>query len=805
MKNKYICIHGHFYQPPRENAWLESIEHQESAAPFHDWNERINQECYAPNAAARVLDTEGLIVKIRNNYNRISFNFGPTLLSWLEEHDPETYHLLLKADLRSRELFGGHGNALAQVHGHLIMPLCNHRDKITQVQWGIRDFEHRFGRYPEGMWLAETAVDIESLEVLAAHGIAFTVLAPRQAKALRKLGTDTTWSPVNTDTLDTTRPYWCNLPSGRRIALYFYHGGISQGVAFEGLLNNGKAFAGRLMSGFRDDQSVQLVHIATDGESYGHHHRFGEMALADALNYIEEASPAKLTNYGQFLALFPPEWEIQIHENSSWSCVHGVERWRSNCGCNSGKPGWHQEWRGPLRSTLNWLRDQLTQPFEKEMSNLTQDPWLTRNHYIDVLLNRSDAEIARFIAKTCKRKLSEKEEVHLLRLLEMQRHCILMFTSCGWFFDEISGIETNQILQYALRAMDYAEDIFGIKLHHEFEERLSLAPSNVLKNGAISYLTNVVPTRVSLKNVAMHFAVSSLFEDDPFKIELFNYIVTPSVFEKHEAGQMRMSVGKLIIRSLVTHFERTFSFAVLYLGQHHIIGNIAEDMPNQTFEQMHKQLKLAFISSNLGSMISEMQKFFGPEKFTISSLFYDQKREIIARITEQSLMPAHEALEETYLKNYPIMQALEENKLPLPTSWRNIAAQVLQNRLLKFMRTGGEVKTLVNIEKDAVRWHVKMSMDAETLFVIKERVYRNMTDLLNQDAPLPLLLETIGILQSVKKMGLSLDFGRAQNYFFLMAKPYRKGTKQFELAEYEEAFTQLGDLLKVNHIVTELA
>jgi alpha-amylase/alpha-mannosidase (GH57 family) len=450
---KYVCIHGHFYQPPRENAWLETVEQQESARPFHDWNDRINFECYAPNAAARILDEKGWITKIRNNYNRISFNFGPTLLTWLEENDPDAYNLIIKADIRSAERFGGHGSAIAQVHSHLIMPLCNYRDKVTQVTWGIRDFEHRFGRYPEGIWLAETAVDTETLEVLASHGIKFTVLAPRQAKAIRVLDTKngaSDWQAVSAETIDIRYPYWCQLPSGRRIALYFYHGGVAQEVAFNGLLNNGKAFAQRMSAHFSPNDEPQLMHIATDGESYGHHHRFGEMALADCLNYLEDSGQVNLTNYAQFLELFPPNKEVKIHENSSWSCVHGVERWRNDCGCNSGgNSGWHQRWRKPLRDALNWLRDQLAPLYEHEGARYLRDPWSARNEYINVILDRTEENIEVFIQKHARRKLSAEEIVTTLRLLEIQRHALIMYTSCGWFFDEISGIETNQILQYA--------------------------------------------------------------------------------------------------------------------------------------------------------------------------------------------------------------------------------------------------------------------------------------------------------------------------------------------------------------------
>jgi alpha-amylase/alpha-mannosidase (GH57 family) len=332
---RYVCIHGHFYQPPRENPWLEAIELQDSAYPYHDWNERITAECYGPNAVSRILDSQDRIVRIVNNYARISFNFGPTLLSWMERKAPEVYRAVLDADVESRARYGGHGSALAQGYNHIILPLASLRDKRTQVAWGVADFVHRFGRRPEGMWLPETAVDVESLELLAEHGIEFTVLAPRQARGVRKVG-DTAWTDVSGSRVDPSMAYRIPLPSGRSIAAFFYDGPISQGVAFEGLLHRGEQLAHRLLGAFAPARKhAQLAHIATDGETYGHHHRRGEMALAYALHYIETNKLATLTNYGQFLEKFPPTYEATVFDNSSWSCVHGVERWRSDCGCST--------------------------------------------------------------------------------------------------------------------------------------------------------------------------------------------------------------------------------------------------------------------------------------------------------------------------------------------------------------------------------------------------------------------------------------------------------------------------------------
>lgn len=814
---KYVCIHGHFYQPPRENAWLETVEQQETAHPFHDWNTRINYECYAPNAAARILDSESWIVKIRNNYNRISWNFGPTLLSWLQANDPEAYALLLKADLRSRELFGGHGSALAQVHSHLIMPLCNARDKVTQVSWGIRDFEWRFGRYPEGIWLAETAVNTETLETLAAHGIQFTILAPRQAKAVRKLATATDgktlhaqtnptpaaqpdpWQPVDAHSIDTRRPYWCLLPSGRRIALFFYHGQIAQEVAFNGLLNSGKAFAQRLTGLFDPNDEPQLAHIATDGESYGHHHRHGEMALADCLNNVEDAGLATLTNYGQFLELHPPVWEVQIHENSSWSCVHGVERWRSDCGCNSGKPGWHQRWRKPLRETLDWLRDQLSPIFEREGARLLRDPWAARNDYIEIMLDRSENTVEAFLNKHARRTLSHLEKVLVLRLLESQRFAVLMYTSCGWFFDEISGIETNQILQYALRAMDYTLDVTGQEFHAEFTRRLAAAPSNVLSNGAESFLQNVVPTRVTLERVAMHFAVASLFEEHPENLDLFNYTARVDFLEKMEAGTPQYVAGRLLIRSRLSHAERTFCFAVLYLGQQHIIGNLSGEMNRSQFEEMHERTTRAFRSANIGEVIGVLQEYFGPEKFTLSSLFADEKIEIIRRITDANLAVAERAMQEVFDKNYQLMSGIEEAKLPLPHTWHNIASYVLNAKLLQFFeyQETADIRSLRRIATDLKRWNIALTDEVNVNHAIGERVFREIEKIGLDESSLPRLRWLADVLDVVQQMGLKPSIWRSQNVFYLLTKGYRKEQWVFANEDWKDAFERLGTLLKV--------
>ena len=800
--NKFLCIHGHFYQPPRENAWLEVIEMQDSAAPFHDWNERINFECYAPNTAARILDESNYIRKIVNNYARINFNFGPTLLSWMEKADPSTYQAILDADKVSQAKFNGHGSAIAQVHSHLILPLANLRDKETQIIWGIRDFEHRFDRLPEGMWLSETAVDTETLEVLAANGIRYTILAPRQARAVRRLG-ESEWHPVNAESVETRRPYLCKLPSGRQIVLFFYHGPLAQGIAFDGLLNNGKVFAERLVRAFDDNAEPQLVHVATDGESYGHHHRHGEMALAACLHYIEEERLGTITNYGYYLEKFPPTYEAQIHEQSSWSCAHGVERWRSNCGCHTGgHPGWDQSWRGPLRDTLNWLRDELIPLFEREASVLLKDPWKARNEYIDVLLNgRREEVVEEFLQRHVrKKKLLPADKPQIIRLMEMQRQAMQMFTSCGWFFDEVSGIETLQIMQYANRAIHYAKQVGQVDLHDKFVKRLAKVPSNVDENAAESYSKRVDPSRVDLDRVGMHYAVSSLFASDPKRIEFLNYRAESEVFHRETAGNQLLTLGRTIVQSKITYSKKHFSFAVLYLVQQNIIGNISIDMDPQTFQEMCRSMIDAFQRTNLGEVIGLMQQYFGPEKYTLWHLFRDEKRRVLRQITWQSLEQAEIAFRNIYNANYQLMVGMQQSGIPVPQVFLDAVEFVVNKDLHYFFENGSlhDVQELERLIGELEKWSVKLTNAKSFKLAVSERLYAELSTLEQSSLDLENMQNLIAILETLFNAGVHLDIWKSQNLYFSMVKGYKNGEWVFASPEWEAAFRRLGDLLKIH-------
>ncbi len=457
--NRFVCIHGHFYQPPRENPWTGEVDEEVTARPYHDWNERITAECYAPNGQA-------VAGGLSASYSRMSFNFGPTLVAWLEANARETYRSILAADRASRERFSGHGSALAQAYNHAILPLANRRDKVTQVVWGIRDFERRFGRRPEGMWLPETAVDDETLEVLAEQGVAFTILSPSQAAAVREPGASE-WREVEASGIDPREPYRVPLPSGRSIAVFFYDGALSHALAFGELARDGGELAQALLSRFSEHAEPQLVHVATDGETYGHHFPGGDRALAEALEAIEGSGFARLTNYGESLERFPPRREARVVPNTSWSCAHGVARWSDDCSCSAGRPGSHA-WRRPLRQALDWLRDALAPLYEAAASALFRDPWAARDDSIDLVLDLSPASVEQFFERQAIGPLSAEERSTALGLLELQRNALLMYTSCGWFFDDPGGLETRQVLRYAARAVELAEEHLGGSLEPLF-------------------------------------------------------------------------------------------------------------------------------------------------------------------------------------------------------------------------------------------------------------------------------------------------------------------------------------------------
>jgi alpha-amylase/alpha-mannosidase (GH57 family) len=799
---RFICIHAHFYQPPRENPWLEAVEGQESAYPYHDWNERITAECYAPNAASRILDGSGHISQIVNNYSRISFNFGPTLLSWMEEKAPETYQQILDSDRESQKRFAGHGSALAQAYNHMILPLATDRDKYTQVVWGIRDFEARFGRAPEGMWLPEAAVDIGTLEVLAQLGIKFTVLAPRQAARVRKIG-GRSWKDVSGGRIDPTRAYLARLPSGKRISLFFYDGPISQGVAFEKLLDNGESFADRLKSGFSDKRTwPQLMNIATDGETYGHHHRYGEMALAAALDKIESEFNVRLSNYGEFLSKFPPEVEVQIAPNSSWSCYHGVERWRGNCGCNSGRAGWNQEWRAPLREALDYLRDRAAELFESKAAELVHDPWAARNDYIDVVLDRSAENLWFFFEKHSRRELRPEETSCALQLMEMQRHAMLMYTSCGWFFDEISGIETVQVLQYAGRVIQLAQQTTGEDLEPQFLEILSRAKSNIPEygDGARVYEMFARPAFVDLPKVGAHFAISAMF-DGHHETPMFCYDITRHDYRRLESGLARFGLGRARITSKITRECRELTFAGIHMGDQVLHAGVRDSGSDEDYVALAADAMAAFSTGDLPEVLRILDAYFGEMQYSLRSLFKDEQKRIIDIILTETLQDAEAGYHRIYQKHGPLLRFLKEMDQPIPDVLRITAQFVLNSDLVRTFQSDPVDSVRLSMLLELVKREGVQIEEAGVGFAAGNAVTRLLKKLAKDPQNGELLQHANLLVSIVQMLPFKVSYWDAQNiYYSLLQTDYPVMARRSDAASrhWVENFAALGEKLQVS-------
>lgn len=806
---RLVCIHGHFYQPPRENPWLDTIEVQDSAFPYHDWNERICAECYEPNAYARILDDKGKITSIVSNYERVSFNFGPTLLSWMSVHARRVYDLILLADKQSMLRFSGHGSALAQVYNHAILPLCSPRDQRTQVVWGVRDFAFRFGRLPEGMWLAETAVDVASLEALAKEGIRFTILAPHQAKGVRRRS-ESSYRDVSGGQVDTSMPYDVVLPSGRRIAVFFYDGQTSRAVAFEHLLNQGDKLAERLLRGFRTGQDrAQLVHIATDGETYGHHHKYGEMALAFALRTIERTDGVRLTNYGEFLAQYPPTHEVEICERTAWSCAHGIERWASDCGCNSGgSPGWHQRWRTPLRTALDLLRDRLAPLYEQATATLLSDPWRARDAYIDVTIDGRPEVRERFLRNQAKRPLTPDETARVFQLLEMQRHLLLMYTSCGWFFDDISGVEPLQNLLYAARAIQLAQTALKVDLEPAFLDVLATAESNVaaVGNGRQLYESQVRPRKVDLAKAFAHYAITSLFQRYEDPISIYGYQIEPRQQHLHRSGRLSLQLGRARVATPVTQESADLSFAVLHFGDHNLVGGVVETRGEDFLGELRKNLVEPFERADLPTVLRMIDRYFGQATYSLRELFRDDQRRILDELLRNTRAEVDDELRKIYDTHAPLLRFLTDLHAPLPPALKTAAEQSLQTAILAQLGAAspdfGEIRRLLDeVQRSGVR--LDQAAVSFALQGLLQRLSDKLRELPDSTKVLQALLDAV-VLSTTPPY--TVDLWRTQNAFYeLQQTLYREKVQRSQQSSSESQrtftwlrlFAQLGDRLSI--------
>jgi alpha-amylase/alpha-mannosidase (GH57 family) len=659
---KHLCIHGHFYQPSRENPWTDVVEVEDTASPYHDWNERVTAECYARNASSRLLDEGGRILRIVNNYAHLSYNVGPTLLRWLARHAPGTYELILEGDRVSRKDQYGHGGAIAQVFNHVIMPLATTRDRVTQVRWGIRDFERRFKRKPEGIWLPETAVDVETLEILVSHGMAFTLLAPHQAKRIRRA--EGAWKDVTEETLDVTVPYRCRLPSGRSIAIFFYHGPTSRAVAFEGLLHDGKVFADRLTSVIPDDQQARILVVASDGETYGHHHKFGDMALAYAMDRLARDGTLRIINLATFLAAHPPTHEAEIAERTSWSCVHGVERWRSDCGCNTGK-GWHQRWRGPLREGITRLAEGLSSLYETRGAQVFRDAWAARDEAVD-LLDPTPGVVEAFLSRHGAGTDSRERTRTALRLLEMQRQAMLMQSSDGWFFDDVSGAETVQILSHAARALDLARG-FGADLEEEFIGHLRRAPGNLERwpDGGAVYDHLVRRRAVGAREAAAYYVMTGLVG-----VRSQALVGTIAVTERDRAdassGSHTLGVGRVLVRSAPLDADEDVVYAVAHFGGHEVHCAVADGWDDVRYAEVRTALLDRYRKEVVSEVVRAIDQAFGSTYFTLRDLPLADRRSVLARLSERTLGNLEDVYRRLYHDNRPLMEYLRDAGAPVP-------------------------------------------------------------------------------------------------------------------------------------------
>jgi alpha-amylase/alpha-mannosidase (GH57 family) len=794
MKDAFVAIHGHFYQPPRENPWLDIIETEENAYPFHDWNERIALECYRPNAHARILDGKGKILEIVNNYSFISFNFGPTLLPWLEKHFSSVYQKILEADREGLRRFG-YGNAIAQVYNHIIMPLAIDRDKETEVLWGMADFEKRFHRKPEALWLPETAVNYATLQVLVKHGMRYLILSPYQALRVRPFG-GKKWTDISQGRIDTTQPYRCFIrdASGKKLSdqfidIFFYNGVISKEVAFGDLLKDGTLFSNRFAQFQQESKGrPQLIHIATDGETYGHHKKFGDMALAYALDKGFPAGGFEIINYGAFLKRFPSVYEVEIDEGpkgegTSWSCAHGVGRWKEDCGCSTGgKPGWNQKWRKPLRETLDLLRDELSLVFEREGEKIFQDVWKARNGYIEVILHRSPERIKNFFDQYGANDLDEKGRIKGLKLLEMQRHALQMYTSCGWFFADLAGLETILILQHAARATQLAEELTEGEIEKQFVQHLSEAKSNLpeMGRGDQVYQRLVKPKRVTPEKIVNHFAITSLFDGGDGEKKIFSYRVEKIHYEKMGKDENLLVIGQARVTSEIIPESKEFFFGLIPSTKEVFRTWVSEVKESLSFDTLREK-GLEYLGRGEEEIAKFLTSSLGDHIFTIRDILKEERQAIFQKLIQKEFDEHCQVYADLFDRTKQAVEALSREGLEIPFEIRVAAEVTLSDRLFQ------EIKELKRDFKGTIE---RRKID-EVVEEAKEHGYHLRREkslfALNE-----MLMERMNLLQKSKGSDLSRQSEQAEEVMTLLDSAKKWG---FEIS-LEESQNLMGQILE---------
>ncbi len=774
MQEKYLTIHGHFYQPPRENPWLEVIEIQDSAHPFHNWNERISMECYEPNSVARIVDSNNKILSIINNYQYMSFNMGPTLLHWMEKYAPQSYRRILEADKNSVAIYSGHGCAIAQVYNHIIMPLANTNDKYTQAIWGIRDFETRFKRKPEGIWLAETAVDAGTLEVLIKLGIKFTILSPHQAQCVRKIG-ENDWHDVSWGSIDPSQPYRYFIEgTDKYIDLFFYDGAISKSVAFDSLLTNGEKFAYRLQDGFVPDRNrPQLVNIATDGESYGHHTKFGDMALSYVLAVKAKDLGFQVTNYGEFLEKFPPVYQVDIKPVSSWSCSHGVGRWMEDCGCSTGAaPGWNQKWRKPLREALDYLRDEFIKVCTKEGSKYFKDFWDARNKYIDVILNRTPETIDKFLAENQAKKLTKQEKIKAIKLMEIQRSAMLMYTSCGWFFAEISGIETTQIMKYAARAIELIKEFSQEDYEENFLTILQRAKSNIpeYENGRKIYEMFVKPAKITVDKIVTHWAISSLYNENSELDEIYCYKIKKHAYRVHKNGENQLAFGRIEVTSEITLEKFDITFALLKTSESEYYCTVRPFKSQERFNESRRLIFEIFEHNSLLGTLDTMKKEFAQNYYTIKDVLIDKRKVILEKVLVKRLLKTEKAYRELYEDlRAPVVQ-LAAMGMDIPDVFRIAAKFCLLKDLDESVKNAEDFLDeklnlkLDKIKEESNKFYINLNKSRAGVLIAKK--LQTLIGTIGDNPDIIVAEKIFAIFGIIEKLKLNVDIRVSQNIYY---------------------------------------
>ncbi|MEN8614643.1 DUF3536 domain-containing protein [Dehalogenimonas sp. THU2] len=797
MGERFLCIHGHFYQPPRENPWLEAVEIEKTAAPYHDWNERITDECYAANMAARILNGNNEITSIINNFGHLSFNFGPTLLNWLESSQPEVHAAIIQSDADNVAAFRGHGPAIAQGYNHIIMPLANRRDKETQVVWGIGDFHRRFGRDPEGMWLPETAVDPETLDIMSDRGIKYVILAPQQAGRIKAPGGQ--WHKPEAG-IDTTQAYRCPLPSGNHISIIFYHQALSHDIAFSDLLKSGDTLVERISSAFTHHEQPQLVTIATDGETYGHHHRFGEMALAYAFNKLEEVG-IRITNIGEYLELHPPATDVEIIENTAWSCAHGIERWRSGCCCSTGShPGWNQDWRVPLREAMDHLRDSLAPVFESEAKTLLTDPWAARNDYHSVIADRTSANIETFLSHWASRTLSDAEKSRALKHLEIQRFMMAAYTSCGWFFDDIGNLESILVLKQAGRALQLAGDLHIKTPEETFLNILEKARSNVpsIGTGRDVFERQVRPLVTDPARVVAHFALSSFFEEYGTETSIYTFNVISNDIRHFGAGRLRMSAGDVTVTSAILGEMTRYIFAAIYWGDHNLNAGLAVVDNDTAYQSLVDEVRKLSDRADCADCLKFLESRFPGAVYSLVNLFVDEQRKVLHHIMAPALVEAEQAHRDIYHRHHATMRFMVRLGQSAPPQFIAAAAFVLNTDLARSLSSEQpDLRAIENLLEEVKLWSVTMDAD-QIVYHLSGRLEAILQRDENQPPDSGELDTASNLLVLFLNSGLSPNLWRVQNIFYTMLREFYPGkVTQPEHAVWAESFRRLARLLLI--------